>query len=93
MSRNVLYISALSILVSCSTSCIRKPGRPNTEHCYWLNEAQSWECQDAYEHKRPETPNNLTCTTLDGYLVLERYVDSKEKRVRELERELSQCRK
>lgn len=90
MFKNVLSTSAL-LLLCVSNTCVRKPGRPNTEHCYWLNEAQKWECQDAFEHTRPEDPNNLTCTTIDGYVILERYVDLKEKKVRELERELAQC--
>lgn len=92
MFKNALFISALSLLCV-SNTCLRKPGRPNTEHCYWLNEALTWECQDAFENTRAEEPNNLACTTIDGYVTLERYVDSKEKKVRELERELARCNK
>lgn len=43
--------------------------------------------------KWEEKPEGLMATTIDGYLTLERYVDAKEMRVRQLERELAQCRK
>lgn len=86
-----LFVVALSLLVACS--CRRKPGRPNTELCLYLSESQIWECEDAFQHVRVEpNPGNLMCTTIDGYNVLESYVDAKEKRVRELERQLAQCR-
>jgi hypothetical protein len=91
MRTAALFVVVLLLLVACS--CRRKPGRPNTELCLWLSESQTWECEDAFEHVRVETnPGNLMCTTIAGYNTLEQYVDAKEKKVRELERQLAQCR-
>ena len=43
--------------------------------------------------KFTESELNLLATTLDGYNILERYLDQKELRVRELERQVEQCKK
>lgn len=95
MFRNVYSVSvSLLLVVGSACSCIRKPGRPNTELCLWMSEAQVWECEDAFKNVRTEkSQENLMCTTLDGYAQGEKYVDLKEKRVRELERELAQCKR
>jgi hypothetical protein len=59
-----------------------------------LSEAQIWECEDHFQNVREERdPGNLMCTTIDGYNTLEKYMDQKEERVRELERQLAQCKK
>lgn len=84
---------AVSLLLCLAASCVRKPGRPNTELCTWQFETMKWQCEDAFEYVREESDlKNLMCTTLDGYTALERYVDAKEKKVRDLERQLAQCR-
>ena len=87
----VLYASVLLLFLACS-SCRRKPGRPATELCLYLSEAQIWECEDISGNTRKENPEMLVATTIAGYGQWEKYVDSKEAKVRELERELSQCR-
>lgn len=92
MLRSVFFVSVLSICLSCSTSCERKPGRPSSELCMWMSEAGIWECEDAAGISRHEDAGNLMCTTMEGYALLERYVDAKEKQVRDLERRLKQCR-
>lgn len=96
MRTGMLYVSALLLCLVSSgfSSCERKPGRPNAELCTWQSEGQFWECEDAFNNTRPENNSgHLMCTTLDGYLILEKYIDEKELRVRDLERELSRCRK
>ena len=94
MRTAMLYVSVLFLCLACSTSCERKPGRPNAELCTWQFERLIWECEDAFENKREESnPGNLAATTWKDYLILEKYIDDKELRVRQLERELSQCRK
>lgn len=90
----ILYVNVLLLCLACSTSCERKPGRPNAELCTWQFERALWECEDTFNHVRiEENPGNLMATTLDGYLLLEKYIDAKELKVRQLERELAQCRK
>lgn len=91
--RNVgLFVGCLLIFISCS-GCNRKPGRPDTFLCTFLSQAGIWECENGSHVIKQETPEGLACTPWDDYAVLERYVDSKEKKVRELERQLAQCRK
>jgi hypothetical protein len=87
----VCSVSVLLLLAACS--CIRKPGRPDSPLCVFLSEASIWECEVASGQTSVETPENLMCTTIEGYSTLERYVDQKEARVRELERQLEQCEK
>jgi hypothetical protein len=92
MLRGTLF--AASLLLCLAASCERKPGRPATELCTWEFERLLWECEDPFQNVRTEPDlGNLMCTTLDGYVTLERYVDSKEKKVRDLERQLAQCQK
>lgn len=94
MRTGMFYASVLLLCLACSSSCIRKPGRPNAELCTWQNERSLWECEDAFENVRIETNHeNLAATTWSDYLILEKYIDGKESRVRQLERELSQCRR
>lgn len=92
MQTVILYAAVLSLCLACS-SCWNKPGRPNAELCTWQFERQIWECEDVYEHTRIENDyGGLMCTTIDGYLKLEKYIDEKEAKVRELQRELDLCR-
>lgn len=86
------YLLLIFVLTSCAATCNRKPGRPNSELCTWMSEAQVWECEDASGRTRSEDPIVLMCTTIDGYAALEKYVDAKEAKIRELERRLNQCR-
>lgn len=89
----MLYAAVLLLCLACS-SCENKPGRPGAELCTWQFERQVWECEDTSNHTRVENDQgDLMCTTLDGYLKLEKYIDTKEAKVRELQRELDQCRK
>lgn len=88
------YVSVLLLCLACSSSCERKPGRPDSELCTWQFERLLWECEDSFNHVRTEEDEgNLMCTTLDGYLKLEKYIDQKELKIRQLERDLAQCRK
>lgn len=87
----ISYASVLSLFLACS-SCERKPGRPNAELCTWQFERLVWECEDSFGNLRIETNNgNLAATSWSDYLILEKYIDSKELKVRQLERQLAQC--
>lgn len=93
MKTVALYVSVLFLCLACSTACERKPGRPNSPLCLFLSQAGIWECEDGSGRTTTEEPEALICTTIDGYQTWERYVDQKELRVRQLERELAQCRR
>jgi hypothetical protein len=80
----------LCLLISCA-SCEQKPGRPAAELCTYQTEAQKWECEDSFNHVREVRPEELAATTWAAYGRLETYIDAKELRVRDLERDLAQC--
>lgn len=82
----------LCLVVSCA-SCERKPGRPDIFLYTWLEQAGVWEGENSTGVIKQAKPEELFCTDLAGYLDSEKYIDSKELRVRELERQLSQCQK
>lgn len=93
MLKNVPHVSVLllCLLISCA-SCEQKPGRPAAELCTYQTEAQEWECEDSFDHVRVAKPEELAATTWKAYGALETYIDSKELRVRDLERQLAQCK-
>ena len=93
MHKSGLLVNVLSLLLltSCISSCERKPGRPAASMCTFM-EDDFWECEDSFGNIRKEQPENLVATTWNDYTILEKYIDSKEKKVRELERQLAQCK-
>lgn len=81
MTNVISYVKLFIILLG--VSCVSKPYRPDTSVC--LYNSDGWVCTNASGDFRQE-PNDLVCTTLPDYSVLERYVDQIELRLRKLER-------
>jgi hypothetical protein len=80
---NFAFIAFFILVVGCS-SC-RPNGIPRPDSPLCTVTSLEGECTDA-RGDFTEPHSNLMCTTLDGYLTLEKYVDDLEKEVLRLRR-------
>ena len=82
-------IVILLLLISCASCQPNGTRRPDSPICTPLSsDREQWECTDSRGDFKTPT-DNVIGTTLDGYLVLEKYVDDLEIENRKLRR---QCR-
>lgn len=71
------------LIFSLTSSCIPKPGRPAAPLCTVTS--KEGRCTNAQGNFTTDH-SDLLCTTIDGYSVMERYVDTLELKIREYER-------
>lgn len=94
MKRAGILLASLLLLIGCSllVSCERKPGRPDIFLFTWREEAKVFEGVNANGVVKQAREWEMFCTDANGYKASEDYIDLKEFRVRQLERELAQCK-